>query len=243
MFMKTHFNLSSVVLFLVLGTAPLSIAQSSSSVAQQRAATAIGSKNKLTPAQVKAAVQALAKAYGNSGDVEALVAAVSALSKANPTQAAAIASAATAFAPALSAQIAASAASAAPAQAAAVAAAVATAVPASAPQIAASVSAAVPAAAVAIAQSVSSAVPAAATAISAAVVAAVPSADAAAVAAAAQNGAQTPASTNNQPLITGDQGTITDGQSLPGSTGSGTGGSGAPPRPTPTPIPTPVPAS
>jgi hypothetical protein len=120
--MKTYRTLSSVVLFLVLGTAPLSIAQNSDG--QRQAASAIASKNNLTPAQAKAAVQALAKAYGKSGDAQALVAAVSELSKANPEQAAAIAAAATAFAPALSAQIAASAATAAPAQAAAVASAV-----------------------------------------------------------------------------------------------------------------------
>ena len=62
---------------------------------------------------------------------------------------------------------------------------------------------------------------------------AVPSADAAAVSAAAQTGAQNPAPTAGQPLNTGDQGTATAGQSLPGSTGSSTGGSGTPPRPTP----------
>jgi hypothetical protein len=61
------------------------------------------------------------------------------------------------------------------------------------------------------------------------------------VVAAAQTGAQNPASTNGQPLNTGDQGTSNDGQSLPGSTGGNTGGSGTPPRPTPTPTPTPIP--
>jgi hypothetical protein len=64
------------------------------------------------------------------------------------------------------------------------------------------------------------------------------------VAAAAQTGAQNPAPTAGQPLNTGDQGSTTAGQILPGSTGSGTGGSGNPPRrPTLTPIPTPRPAS
>jgi hypothetical protein len=63
------------------------------------------------------------------------------------------------------------------------------------------------------------------------------------VAAAALKGSQTPAPTAGQPANTGDQGTTTTGQNLPGSTGSSTGGSGTPPRPTPTPIPTPTPAS
>jgi hypothetical protein len=54
------------------------------------------------------------------------------------------------------------------------------------------------------------------------------------VAAAAQTGAQNPApAAGGQPVTTGDQGTTTAGQSLPGSTGSSTGGSGTPPRPTP----------
>jgi hypothetical protein len=67
------------------------------------------------------------------------------------------------------------------------------------------------------------------------------------VAAAAQTGAQNPAPAAGQPVITGDQGPITAGENLPGSTGSSTGGSGTAPRstptPTPTPIPTPTPAS
>ena len=106
-------------------------------------------------------------------------------------------------------------------------------VPVAAAQVAASVSAAVPVAAVQIAQSVSSAVPAQSSAVAAAVVAAVPSADAAAVTAAAATGAQQPAQNSNQPLNTGDQGSETVGQSLPGSNGgTGTGGSGTPPRPT-----------
>jgi hypothetical protein len=50
------------------------------------------------------------------------------------------------------------------------------------------------------------------------------------VSAAAQTGAQNPAPTAGQPLNTGDQGSTTAGQILPGSTGSGTGGSGNPPR-------------
>jgi hypothetical protein len=49
------------------------------------------------------------------------------------------------------------------------------------------------------------------------------------VSAAAKTGAQSPAPTAGQPLNTGDQGTATAGQSLPGSTGSSTGGSGTPP--------------
>jgi hypothetical protein len=53
------------------------------------------------------------------------------------------------------------------------------------------------------------------------------------VSAAAQTGSQTPAQTAGQPVNTGDQGTTTTGQNLPGSTGSSTGGSGTPPRPNP----------
>jgi hypothetical protein len=53
------------------------------------------------------------------------------------------------------------------------------------------------------------------------------------VTAAAQTGAQNPAPTAGQPVNTGDQGTTTAGQNLPGSTGSSTGGSGTPPRPNP----------
>lgn len=123
-----------------------------------------------------------------------------------------------------------------PEAAAAIAANVAQVAPTAAPQIAATVAAIVPAAAVQIAQSVAAAAPQAASAIATAVIAAVPTANATAIQAATQAGAQQSTQPTgagaNQPLNTGDQGSSTAGQSLPGSNGSSSGGgSGTPPRP------------
>jgi hypothetical protein len=119
-----------------------------------------------------------------------------------------------------------------------IAAAAADADPVAAPEVAAAAAKAAPDAAVAVAGAVAQVAPQQANAIAQAVVAAVPSANPAAIQAAtqagAQQGSQQPAAGSNQPLNTGDQGTTTAGQSLPGSTGgSGTGGSGTAPRPTP----------
>jgi len=130
-----------------------------------------------------------------------------------------------------------------PIAAAEIAAAAAYVAPEAAPQIAATVSQAVPIAAVQIAQTVSQVVPQQAQNISQAIISAVPSADATAIQQASQQGAQQstqPASQGqgNQPLATGDQGTTTAGQQLPG-TGTGGGASGNP-RPTPAPSPTPA---
>jgi hypothetical protein len=126
------------------------------------------------------------------------------------------------------AQVAAQLAGAAPEAAADVAAVAAAMVPAAAPQIAAQVASVVPAAAVAVAQAVAQAAPQQAQAVAQAVVAAVPSADAAAVSAAANAGAAAgdaaagdaaagDAAAANQTANTGDQGTINQGQTLPGS--------------------------
>ena len=127
-----------------------------------------------------------------------------------------------------------------PAAAADIAAAAAYIAPGSAPDIAGAVASAVPAAAVAVAQSVSQIAPQQSTAIATAIITASPAVNPAAVEAAAQAGAQQAAqatsqpAAGNQPLNTGDQGSSTAGQSLPGTTGgSSTGGSGTPPRPTP----------
>lgn len=130
-----------------------------------------------------------------------------------------------------------------PEAAAEIAAAAAYSAPDAAPQIAGTVSQAVPSAAVEIAQTVSQVVPQQAQNVAQAIVSAVPGADASAVQQAAQQGAQQssqPATQGqgNQPLSTGDQGTITAGQQLPG-TGTGGGASGNP-RPTPGPSPTPT---
>lgn len=135
------------------------------------------------------------------------------------------------------AEVAAQLAAASPEAAADIAAAAAYVAPAAAPQIAASVSQAVPTAAPQVAQSVSQIVPQQSANVAQAIIAAVPAADAAAVQQAAQQGAQQnpgqQQGQGNQPLNTGDQGTTTAGQQLPG-TGSGGGASGNPaPRPTP----------
>jgi len=108
--------------------------------------------------------------------------------------------------------------------------------PAVAPQIAAAVAQTVPTAAADVTLTVSKVLPPQAQMVAEAVMAAVPSADPAAVQQAAQQGAQQGSGQQqqeqgNQPLTTGDQGTITAGQQLPG-TGSGTSGNPAP-RPTP----------
>jgi hypothetical protein len=130
-------------------------------------------------------------------------------------------------------------AAAAPQSAAEIAAVAAYFVPAAAPAIAAQVSTTVPFAAVAVTQSVSQVAPQAAQAVAAAVISAVPTANAAAVQAAASAGASQsapavqPGANPNQAINTGDQGSITAGQTLPGATGSGGAGSGTPPRPTP----------
>jgi hypothetical protein len=116
-----------------------------------------------------------------------------------------------------------------PAAAADIAAAAAYMAPQAAPQIAGSVAQAAPSAAVDIAQSVAQVAPQQAAQIAQAIIAAVPSVDPAAVQQAARQGAGQ--QQDNQPLNTGDQGTSTAGQQLPG-TGSGTSGNPAP-RPTP----------
>jgi len=167
---------------------------------------------------------------------DALAAAVQQLATDSPEAAAAIAAAAADALPVAATSVAAAAATAAPAAAAQIAANVAQAAPAAAPQIASTVAAIVPAAATQVAQSVATAAPQAASAIATAVIAAVPTANATAVQAATQAGVQQstqPAGAGaNQPLNTGDQGTSTAGQSLPGSNGSSGGaGSGTPPRP------------
>lgn len=122
-----------------------------------------------------------------------------------------------------------------PADAADIAAAATYMAPQAAPQIAASVAQAAPSAAVDVAQSVAKVTPQQAAQIAQAIIAAVPTIDPAAVQQAAQQGSQQGAGqqqgAGNQPLNTGDQGTSTAGQQLPG-TGSGTSGNPAP-RPTP----------
>jgi hypothetical protein len=178
---------------------------------------------------------------------EALAAAVEQLAKASPEAAAEIAAAAADALPVAATSVAAAAATVAPAAAAAIAANVAQVAPSAAPQIASTVAAIVPAAAVQVAQSVATAAPQAAAAVATAVVAAVPTANATAIQAATQAGAQQSTQpgggSTNQPVNTGDQGSSTQGQSLPGSTGGTTGGSGTPPSPRVTPVPTPAPAS
>lgn len=193
---------------------------------------------------LSAAQMATVQAASEQG-TDALVAAVEALAAESPEAAADIAAAAADALPTAATNVAVAAATVAPAAAAQIAASVAQVAPAAAPQIASSVAAAVPAAAVQVAQSVASAAPQAATAIAAAVIAAVPTANATAISAATQAGSQqsTQPGGGNQPANTGDQGTSTQGQSLPGATGGTTGGSGTPPRPTPPPVPTPTPAS
>ena len=135
------------------------------------------------------------------------------------------------------AQVAAQLAAASPEAAADIAAAAAYVAPTAAPQIAASVSQAVPTAAPQVAQSVSQVVPQQSANVAQAIISAVSSADPAAIQQAAQQGAQQspsqPQGQGNAPLNTGDQGTTTAGQQLPG-TGSGGGASGNPAsRPTP----------
>jgi hypothetical protein len=138
------------------------------------------------------------------------------------------------------AQVAAQLAGQSPAAAADIAAAAAYMAPQAAPQIAGSVAQSVPAAAVDVAQSVAKVAPQQAAQIAQAVIAAVPSVDPAAVQQATQQGAGL--QQGNQPLTTGDQGTTTAGQQLPG-TGSGASGNPGQSNPRPTPIPTPTPPS
>lgn len=129
----------------------------------------------------------------------------------------------------------------APAAAADIAAVAAYIAPSAAPQVAALVASTVPSAAVQIAQSVSKSAPQQAQAIANSVIAAVPAANAQAIQAATTAGAQQaapsaqPGANPNQAINTGDQGTSTAGQSLPGATGSGGAGSGTgnPPRANP----------
>jgi len=172
---------------------------------------------------------------------DALVAAVEKLAAAAPEAAAEIAAAAADALPAAAVNVAAIAATVAPAAAPQIAANVAQAAPSAAPQIASTVAAIVPSAATQVAQSVASAAPQAASAIASAVIAAVPSASAGAIQAATQTGAQQSTQPGggsaNQPMNSGDQGSSTTGQSVPGSNGSSSGGSGTPPRPVPTPQP------
>jgi len=99
-----------------------------------------------------------------------------------------------------------------------------------------------PSAAVDIAGAAAFMLPQAAPQIAQAVIAAVPSADPAAVQQAASQGSGQQQGQGNQPLNTGDQGTSTAGQQLPG-TGSGTSGNPGQSNPRPTPIPTPTPPS
>ena len=189
----------------------------------------------LTTAQ-KQAVQA-----ASEQGTDALVAAVEKLAAAAPEAAAEIAAAAADALPAAAVNVAAMAATVAPAAAPQIAANVAQAAPSAAPQIASTVAAIVPSSATQVAQSVASAAPQAASAIATAVIAAVPSASASAIQAATQAGVQQSTQPGGagagSPVNTGDQGSSTAGQSLPGSTGSSTGGSGTPPRPVPTPVP------
>lgn len=122
-----------------------------------------------------------------------------------------------------------------PAAAAEIAAAAAYMAPLDAPQIAGSVAQAAPAAALDVAQAVAQVAPQAAPQIAQAVISAVPAADAAAIQQATQQAAQSAnpvQSQGNQPLATGDQGTSTAGQQLPG-TGSGAASGNPAARPTP----------
>ena len=188
------------------------------------------------PASTLSSAQQQAIQTASEQGSDALAAAVQQLAADSPDAAAAIAAAAADALPVAATSVAAAAATAAPAAAAQIAANVAQAAPAAAPQIASTVAAIVPAVATQVAQSVATAAPQAASAIATAVIAAVPTANATAIQAATQAGAQQtaqPAGAGaNQPLNTGDQGSSTAGQSLPGSNGSsGGGGSGTPPRP------------
>ena len=183
----------------------------------------------LTTAQQQAVQEASEKG------TEALVAAVEKLASESPEAAAEIAAAAADALPAAAINVAAIAATVAPAAAAQIAANVAQAAPAAAPQIASTVAAIVPAAATQVAQSVATAAPQASSAIATAVITAVPTASASAIQSATQAGAQQSTQPGggsaNQPVNSGDQSSITAGQSLPGSNGSPTGGSGTPTRP------------
>ncbi|MFM8829499.1 MAG: FecR domain-containing protein, partial [Spartobacteria bacterium] len=220
------------------GSAGLQAATSQSSAAMKTAVPATPFQGAPPPAPAPAspgsslspAQQQALQAASEQGS-EALAAAVGQLAKSDPQAAAEIAAAAADALPVAAISVAAVAATVAPAAAAAIAANVAQVAPSAAPQIASTVAAIVPAAAVQVAQSVASAAPQAAAAIATAVVAAVPTANAAAVQSATQAGAQQSTQPGggaapNQPLNTGDQGTTTQGQSLPGSTGSNAGGSG-----------------
>ena len=184
--------------------------------------------NGLSAAQQQAVQEASEKG------TEALVAVVEKLTTESPEIAAEIAGAAADALPVAATDIAAAAAKAAPSSAAQIAVSVAQASPSAAPQIASVVATIVPQAAIQIAQSVSNSNPQAASAIASAVIAAVPSVNATAVQAATQAGAEQssqPGAATNQPLNTGDQGTSTAGQSLPGASGGTSGGgSGTPPR-------------
>jgi len=184
--------------------------------------------NNLSAAQQQAVQEAAEKG------TDALVAVVEKLTAESPEIAAEIASAAADALPVAATDVAAIAAKTAPANAAQIAASVALAAPTAAPQIAATVAAIAPQAAVQIAQSVANSNPQAAADIATAVISAVPSVNATAIQAATQAGAQQSNQLSagvNQPLNTGDQGTTTAGQNLPGSNGGASGsGGGNPPR-------------
>jgi hypothetical protein len=188
-------------------------------------ATTVGAVNSATPPATFAAAppnitpaqqSAINAAVAQGGDAVAQVAAQ--LAGAAPEAAADVAAVAAAMVPAAAPQIAAQVVSTVPSAAVAVAQSTAAMASAAAPQIAAQVASVVPAAAVAVAQAVAQAAPQQAQAVAQAVVAAVPSADAAAVSAAANAGASAgDAAAANQTANTGDQGTINQGQTLPGS--------------------------
>jgi len=238
------------------GSANLQAATNQSSAAMKTAVPSTPFQGAPPPAPAPAApgsslspAQQQALQTASEQGSEALAAAVEQLAKSDPQAAAEIAAAAADALPVAATSVAAVAATVAPAAAAAIAANVAQVAPSAAPQIASTVAAIVPAAAVQVAQSVAAAAPQAAAAIATAVVSAVPTANAAAIQAAAQAGSQQSTQPGggmapNQPANTGDQGTTTQGQSLPGSTGSNAGGSGNNPSTArPTPIPTPTPPS
>ena len=236
------------------GAAGLQTATSESAAAMKTAVPASPFQGAPPPAPAPAspgssltAAQQQTLAAASEQGSEALAAAVEQLAKASPEAAAEIAAAAADALPVAATSVAAVAATVAPAAAAAIAANVAQVAPSAAPQIASTVAAIVPAAAVQVAQSVATAAPQAAAAIATAVVAAVPTANATAIQSATQAGAQQSTQpgggSTNQPVNTGDQGSSTQGQSLPGAAGSNTGGSGTPPSPRVTPVPTPPPAS
>lgn len=195
-----------------------------------------------TPASNLSSVQQQAIQAASEKGSDALAATVQQLAAESPDAAAAIAAAAADALPVAATTVAAAAATVAPAAAAQIAANVAQAAPAAAPQIASTIAAIVPALATQVAQSVAAAAPQAASAIATAVIAAVPTANATTIQAATQAGArqstQPGGAGPNQPVITGDQGTSTVGERLPGTNGSSGGaGSGTPPRPVPTPPP------